>query len=967
MTNNDGKTARRKLTLESLGNNLFLSGIGLWMLALRTDLPEESEMSLGPSFLSLFGAPPGLADPREISLGSYFRGWTHPDELEQFLSGIDDLVQGRNNHYELEHRIRCHKRDEWRWVTLNCELSGEPEGDLCYLAGIVQDIHVRRKARQALASALQEKELASKALEREREKLAAVMDAASLGSFDIDLASGEISYSDNWPATLGGSPGFLGKTMDDHKERVHPKDRDLPRKALSEHLEGLIPYYEAVYRLLVPGGSLVWVMDRGRVSGRDEQGSPTRLLGVTMDVSKQQATEQALMESQEKLQLFFEAATIGTWDWDIPKSHIVYNHIFYRVLGYEDGELDGSIEEWESMIHPDDRAAANAALELTLQGQNKVYSCEMRMLHKNGQWVWTYDTGQVVEWDEDGNPKRMVGGHLDFSDRKKMEQEMFKMMEQEREARLAQELAEESARQKSEFLANMSHEIRTPMNAILGLTHLVLETDLTDQQNEYLNRISVAAKTLLRIINDILDFSKIDAGKLEMELTDFSLDSLLRNSIRIFQATAGSKGLSLSYDIAQDVPLDLKGDQVRLSQIINNLLSNALKFTEKGGIDAKVTVEDKGPKDAMLRFAIKDTGIGLAPEQIKNLFNAFTQADSSITRKYGGTGLGLTICKRLSEMMGGNIWCESEEGKGSTFIFTARLAISENPVERTDATVSFKGLTALAVDDNSTALELMEEALAKQGISCATALSGQDALSYLESTQKKPDIILVDWKMPGIDGLETVRCMRRVEGLKDTVIVMLTSYNRDELLTPAKEAGVSKVLTKPLTDSYLHDSLMEFFSKDRKQRNGPKKGKKDEIVKAIKGSKILLVEDNEVNQLVASKILGNVGMDVKIASNGREAVDMVSNGNFDLVLMDIQMPIMDGLTATKLIRAQGNQDIPIVAMTAHAMSSDRDLSLQAGMNDHVNKPINVGELFQTLAKWIPPKGEAPEAAPTSQA
>ncbi|MDR2199910.1 MAG: response regulator [Deltaproteobacteria bacterium] len=953
----DGKENKPKLlSLEDMSNNFFLSGIGLWRMELSSENPEDSVITLSAGFLSIFGSPPDASSVREMSLKDYIRNWTHPDELEQFLSGLDDLIQGANNHYELEHRLWCYHRDEWRWVTLNCEIVGEPSGSVSTLAGIVQDIHVKRLARNALTAALQEKETASRALEKERRKLSAILDAASLGTFDLDLSTLEVGYSDNWPSSLGGDSGFLGRTAEDHLQRVHPKDREDLKKAFYGHLSGDSPYYEAPYRLMLPDDSQVWVLDRGRIAERDGEGRPLRLLGVTMDISKQLATERALRESQEKLELFFEAANIGTWDWNVQSGKLVYNHIFYRFLGYSEGDLTGSIEEWESLIHPDDLPAANAALEMTLSGAVKVYTCEMRMLHKNGSWVWTYDIGQVVEWDESGTPSRMVGGHLDFSDRKKMEQDIFKMMEQEREARLAQALAEESARAKSEFLANMSHEIRTPMNAILGLTHLVLETDLNEQQNEYLTRISVAAKTLLRIINDILDFSKIEAGKLEMEMTDFNLESLLRSSVKIFTTGASKKGLNLDLIVDPDVPLDLNGDQVRLSQILNNLLSNALKFTEKGGVEVRVALEERTEGDALLLFSVRDTGIGLAPEQIKNLFTAFTQADSSITRKYGGTGLGLTISKRLSEMMGGRIWCESVPGEGSVFRFTARLKFSERPVARSDSPVSFKGLTALAVDDNYTALELIVGALGKQDITVTTVSSSDEALTYLQNASKTPDLILMDWKMPGMDGLETLGRMRERFDLTKTVVFMLTSYNRDELLAPARELGVHKVLTKPLTDSNLHDSLMEFFGQRRKfQRKGT--GRADEIVKKIRGAKILLVEDNEVNQLVASKIMGNAGMDVEIASDGQKAVDMVKKGKYDLVLMDIQMPVMDGLSATRVIRELGYLDIPIVAMTAHAMSSDRELSLKAGMNDHVNKPINVHELFQTLVKWISPGKE----------
>jgi signal transduction histidine kinase/DNA-binding response OmpR family regulator len=661
------------------------------------------------------------------------------------------------------------------------------------------------------------------------------------------------------------------------------------------------------------------------------------------------------------MELFFEAASFGTWDWDVPSGKIKYNNIFYNLLGYNPEDLEGTIEEWERLIHPDDLPTANVNLEMCFADDIKVFACELRMRHKDGHYIWTYDVGKVITWDEGNHkPIRLMGGHFDFREKKKLEEDIFKMIEQEREARLARELAEESARAKSEFLANMSHEIRTPMNAILGLTHLVLETELNDQQGEYLQRISVAAKALLRIINDILDFSKIEAGKLEMEMAVFNLDILASADMKLHSAQATNKGLTLTLDIAPDVPRYLLGDQVRLGQIINNLLSNAIKFTDKGGVTVKVTLKERIQNDALLQFDVADTGIGLTKEQLNNLFSAFTQADSSITRKYGGTGLGLTISKRLVELMGGKIWCESEPEKGSTFSFTAKLKMSDKPPDTIDSSsISFDKLEVMAVDDNITALELIKEALTKQGIkNITTVTSGDEAIQFLINTQKKPDLIMMDWKMPGIDGIETVKRMNDMANFANSsLIVMVTAYNRDEILSQAKEIGIRKVLTKPLTDSYLHDCLMDLFGKTKKVSSKAKKSKGEEV-QAIRGSKILLVEDNEVNQLVASKILSNAGFLVTIAADGQKAVDTVQKEPFDLVLMDIQMPVMDGLTAAKTIRDLGYSTLPIVAMTAHAMSSDRDLSLKAGMNDHVNKPINVGELFQTLSKWIPPKETA---------
>jgi PAS domain S-box-containing protein len=939
---------------KGMAHNLFLSGIGLWFLDLLEDDVDTARIAVSESFLLLFGSKEETP-AKDMELKKYLANWMHPDDLEGLLSSLDELIQGHTDHFELEHRLWCYKRDEWRWVNLNCEII---EGQDTFLSffGVLEDVHVKRLARQALTHALQGKEEASKALELERKRLSTVIDAANLGTWDCDLVSGDLFYSPSWVNITGYSLEELGTKLEDREKYVHPKDLCRVNLALQEHVRGKIPFYECDYRIVSKNGSIIWAQDRGRVVEFNTDGEPIRLMGVMIDVTRQKEIEQALKDNNEKMELFFEASSFGTWDWDILTGKIIYNNIFYKLLGYTKEMITGSIEEWNDLIHPDDEPAANAALEMCLAGDIEVYACEVRLKHRDGHYIWTYDVGRVVERDDLGQPVRMVGGHFDFSEKKKMEQEIFKMIEQEREARLARELAEESARAKSEFLANMSHEIRTPMNAILGLSHLVLETELSEQQQEYLQRISTAAKALLRIINDILDFSKIEAGKLEIEMTDFNLEQLLKNILKLFSNQALAKGLKIVSEISPNVPLILSGDQVRLSQIINNLLSNALKFTEKGEISVTVNLEELVASDITLLFRVKDTGIGLSPDQARNLFNAFTQADTSITRKYGGTGLGLTISKRLTEMMGGRIWVESSLGVGSCFYFNVKLKVSDTVPVYTEEPISFKGMTALAVDDNPTALELISEALMRHGIKTTTVSSGDEALMYLTRISPKPNLILVDWKMPVLDGLETIQKLNKDPELKDaSMIVMVTAYNRDEILGPAKELGVKKVLTKPLTDSYLHDTLMELFGKSKKVSEKAKDHNQE--VQAIKGSKILLVEDNEVNQLVASKILGNAGLDVTIAGDGEVALEKVQNNSYDLVLMDIQMPKMDGLSATRAIRELGFKELPIVAMTAHAMSSDRELSLKAGMNDHVNKPINIKELFQTLLRWIPPKGD----------
>ncbi|MDR0356726.1 MAG: response regulator [Deltaproteobacteria bacterium] len=950
-----------QLSIDSLAKNFFFSGIGIWQLLVPTDEVESSVISVNESFLSLFGD--GTIGS-VMGLREFVGLFVHPEEAQALLNGLDEIIQGRDDYFEQNIRLMSLNRGEYRWMSFSGgTMEGETEpGEIC-LSGIVTDIHNNRLARLALTDALQARDESSRALMAEQRRLSAVMDAANVGVFSLDLITMEAEYSPNCAQILGRDVSELGKTISERENLVFEADRGRTMKAVMDHCSGLTPQYESVIRMMHKDGSAVWVLDKGQVAERDHDGRPTRILGVMLNVTKQKRIEEDLAAKKEQMELFFKAANFGAWDYDVANDLLDYNDIFLDLLGLEPGDLSGSLEEWMQLIHPEDEAMVRASTNRLRRPPNDFMAFEVRLRRKDGTYLWTYDVGRVMVRNEDGAPLRVVGGHFDFSSRKKMEEELNAIAEQEREARLAQKLAEESGRAKSEFLANMSHEIRTPMNAIQGLTHLVLQTDLNDQQFEYLQRISVATQALLRIINDILDFSKIEAGKLEMEKTCFNLHNLIQASLALHQSQAEAKSLSLSLDFPDDVPVHLVGDPVRLGQIINNLLSNALKFTEKGDIAVSVLLREILGTHAHLQFSVKDSGIGMSPEQRSQLFRAFTQADASITRRYGGTGLGLTISKRLAEMMGGSIWCESRLGEGSSFIFTVVLEIGQPPKEdKVETDVSFKGLKALVIDDNQTALEIIKVALAQEEMEVSAFSSGQAAFEHLKSSSEAYDLCLIDWKMPDMDGLETIRLINDSQVMnKKTVIVMVTAYDRDEVLSSAREVGAVKVLTKPFSNNLLHEVLLELFGKkaspkptSRKRKNSAEAER--EMVKGIQGSKILLVEDNDVNQLVASKILSNAGFVVSIAANGQKAVDMVSENDYSLVLMDVQMPVMDGLSATRIIREMGHADLPIVAMTAHAMSNDRQLSLDAGMNDHISKPINVNELLQTLVKWIPEKG-----------
>ena len=535
----------------------------------------------------------------------------------------------------------------------------------------------------------------------------------------------------------------------------------------------------------------------------------------------------------------------------------------------------------------------------------------------------------------------------------------------------AWEAAEGANVAKSAFLANMSHEIRTPMNAIIGMAHLVQKSELPPTQRSYVHKIQGASRHLLGVINDILDFSKIEAGKLDLEQREFDLDELFDTVAGQLGERVASKNLELVIAVAPNVPTQLVGDGLRLGQVLLNLAGNAVKFTEQGEVDITVQVQQQDAAGIVLAFAVKDTGIGLSEQQISHLFQSFQQADNSVTRKYGGTGLGLAISKRLVELMGGEIGLTSREGVGTTFRFTARFQPGGEGKARRLPLPDLRNRKALVVDDNETAREVMAMMLGTMTFRVVAVDSGQAALEAIVQAHADDDpfdVVFLDWQMPDMDGITTARHIQELDLFPAPLTIMVTAYGKENLGGQMAGAGIADVVNKPVTASALFDTVMNVFARVSHPdmpsfEYAGTHGKHDKSDSGIAGARVLLVEDNVLNQEVALALLDDVGLKVDVAENGAEAVAKVQEQSYDLVLMDMQMPVMDGISATLILRKDPrNARLPIVAMTANAQPSDRARCLEVGMNDHLAKPIDPDRLVEALKQWIAPGLRAHDTA-----
>ncbi len=779
-------------------------------------------------------------------------------------------------------------------------------------------------------------------------------------------------------------------------------------KAVEERYRKCLDQKEAITyeeKLEFPTGVKYWLTSLTPVMN---DGEVVSIVGSSREITEQKLIEEQLKKMNERYDTAIKAAEIGVWEWDIKSNKLVWDDKMYELYGTTPSEADNTLKLWTESLHPGDREENMRLLMAAKQGRKK-FDTQFRVIGPDGNVKHLRAFARLV-CDEQGNPERMIGVNYDITKMRRAEEKLNafarEMKLKNMELEQAKEEAMQASRAKSEFLANMSHEIRTPMNSIIGMAELLADTDLDEEQKRYIEIFQKAGESLLNLINDILDISKIEAGEVELEKEYFNLDNLVEEVIDLMGFRVLEKGLEMPVRIKPEVPRHLIGDTTRLRQVLINIIGNAIKFTEEGEVALEIEpidLEGDGEKNGeqkshtddkvTLQFKVRDTGIGISQDKQAKIFSSFTQADSSSTRKYGGTGLGLTISKKLVEMMGGEIWLDSEPGKGTAFYFTChfecqtKLGASHAAEE---ISKDLKNIKVLAVDDNETNLLILEEMLTNLGAEVKSVKSGGQAISEMKKQTpgqgaQRYHLILLDYRMPDLDGFQVAEFIRKEMEIEEVGIIILSS--EITVNQAKKEDGVfDAFIPKPIRRKQLFSAIRKVLSQiaglgvpfsDNEKKAGPVNRKterrseakrvgqeaagetpekKSPTKQAQQPAQILLVDDAEDNQLLVKTFLKSTAHKIVTASDGQEAVNKFKANHFDLVLMDIQMPVKDGYEATREIRTfesnNGAERTPIIALTAYALEKDVKAAENAGCDAHLSKPIKKEKLINALGKYL---------------
>lgn len=792
---------------------------------------------------------------------------------------------------------------------------------------------------------------ASDELKQSRHMVQKIADALPSILYIFDLVEVKLTYINNAVSDiLGYEPDdLLALEMNGLADFIHPDDLDIiDTLALTVPTLQMGEVIDHELRVQDREGKWHYLRDRCTIFAEDENGAPLQLLGTTIDITERHKIEGELRQSVELYRLLADNVN------DIISKHTTSGEFIYvspasrTILGYEPEELIGS--SVFDLVHPED---VNDILPVELEAglEDDVITTTYRVQRKSGDYIWLETTNRIMRSEKTGEVQEVVAVSRDISERKEAEQALEK----------AKNLAETVNQAKSEFLANMSHEIRTPLNAIIGMTSLLFDTDPSHEQRDYIETIRSSGDSLLAVINDILDFSKIEAGRMELEQQPFDLRDCIESSLDLVAQRAAEKGIDLAYFIGERAPSMLIGDVTRLRQVLVNLLTNAVKFTNVGEVVVSVTSQPLDANVHELFFAVKDTGIGIPKERMNRLFEAFSQIDASTTRKYGGSGLGLAISKRLVEIMGGHMWVESKLGEGSIFQFTiqSRAAPSQGRIHRRGTQPLLRGKHVLIVDDNATNRLFLTRQLENWGMTYQAVASGEAAIQLLQNGETF-DIALLDMQMPEMDGGTLAQEIQVMSGAAPVPMIMITSLGMRESLPDGLQ--LSAFLHKPIKPVQLYNSLTQALREENQPEVEMDESEDlfDEHMAERHPLRVLLAEDNLINQKVAINLLERLGYRADVAANGIEVLEALRRQPYDVVLMDIQMPEMDGEEASRLIREllPTSHQPNIIAMTAHALQGDRERYIQSGMDNYISKPVRVEQLREVLleCKPIKPRG-----------
>ncbi|MBM3752530.1 MAG: PAS domain S-box protein [Acidobacteria bacterium] len=761
-----------------------------------------------------------------------------------------------------------------------------------------------------------------------------IFEASPVGMF-VTKATGEFVYANEVFGRVTGrqTTELLGSGW---LETIAPDDRERVAAQWADARERNANFFAEVSLERGDGWTVLCEIHARRV---EFAGEGAGYVGSIEDITGRRSQEAELHRRRERMHLALESAREGTWDWDLESGIFVCSEVLISMFGVDEEDINGPRGRYLSLVHPEDVSRMEAALIPHLEGHIETFECEYRVRSEGWGWWWVLDRGRVVKRGADGRPLRMVGAVTSIEERKQFEEALVQAIQ-------ASELANKA---KSDFLAMMSHEIRTPMNGVIGMTSLLLESELTPEQREQAETVRVSGEALLTIINDILDFSKIEAGKMELESIEFSPRQMIEEVVDLMAERAGAKGLDLTAILDPRLPALAKGDPGRLRQIVLNLASNAIKFTETGDVTIRLLVESSSPRATVVRCEVRDTGIGIPVEAQNRLFQSFSQVDNSTARKYGGTGLGLAICRKLAEMMGGGVGLESTPGQGSMFWFSAELPVVASSIAKQPP---LAGKTILVVDPSPATCE--------QAVSILRHL-GAEVHSTATPSTARPDGVNFDATIVSYRAVES-RGWDGLTPLRNTPIVYIAAqWQRSKLSEIKAQGGVAAAIARPFRIAHLERVFTELFHV--KSGSGL-----EALQRAVSGAekletllgrrpRVLLAEDNAVNQKVALRMLEKLGVEATLAKDGETAVTAALQGGFDVILMDCQMPALDGYQATESIRESERRmgaHVPIVALTANAMQGDRENCVAAGRDDYLPKPVRADELEKMLVKWCDP-------------